>query len=189
MINREKFYDVVRKELFKGSLKQDQVDGINFILDVWEAGYTETVTLPFLAYALATTHHETDLTMMPIREYGKGRGRPYGRPHPRTKQIYFGRGYVQLTWYENYLKAETVYDLPFTTNPDLALDPTNAAKIMFDGMLEGWFTGKRFATYITVGTFEQFRQARRIINGVDKASLIAGYATDYLAALKAGMEE
>ena len=186
-LDRKKFFDVVRKELFKGTLAQSQVEGISFILDVWEQKYTDKVTLPYLAYALGTTHHETDKTMLPINEYGKGRGRSYGKPHPKTKQTYFGRGYVQLTWYDNYLKAENKLGQPFTTKPELALDPKLAAEIMFTGMLEGWFTGKKFSSYISTGNYTQFREARRIINGMDKASLISEYAADYLSALNAGM--
>ncbi|TOE35570.1 hypothetical protein CGJ43_25525, partial [Vibrio parahaemolyticus] len=65
-----------------------------------------TVPLQYLAYVLATTYHETGHTMKPIEEWGKGQGRPYGEPDPETGQTYYGRGYVQLTWLANYIKAK-----------------------------------------------------------------------------------
>ena len=36
MFNRETFFEVVRSDPFGGSLLQDQVDGMNYILDTWE---------------------------------------------------------------------------------------------------------------------------------------------------------
>ena len=67
-INRKFFFDFVRRQLFKGRLRQTQVDGLNFILDVWEASYARKDDR-WLAYALDTTHHETDARMQPIHEY------------------------------------------------------------------------------------------------------------------------
>jgi hypothetical protein len=55
-------------------------------------------------------------------------------------------------------------------------------------MIEGWFTGRKFATALpdAIASREQFTKARRIINGVDRADKIAGYAVDFQAALIAG---
>ena len=58
MFNRETFFEVVRSDPFGGSLIQDQVDGMNYILDTWEDA-PPTDDLRWLAYALATTYHET----------------------------------------------------------------------------------------------------------------------------------
>ena len=47
------------------------------------------------------------------------------------------------------------------------------------GMTEGWFTGKRFASYLPAkgpATTVQFTSTRRIINGIDRAEKVAGYA-------------
>src|SRR6266576_3399540 len=101
LINREFFFGQVRRLLFLGSLRQSQVDGLNVILDRWEAQYAAEDDR-WLAYALATTYHETDQKIQPIEEYGKGRGQPYGKPDPDTGKTYYGRGFVQLTWKNNY---------------------------------------------------------------------------------------
>ena len=66
--------------------------------------------------------------------------------------------------------------------------PDIAAKIMRDGMVEGWFTGKRLGDYLqgSFATLVQYQGARRIINGTDKAALIAGYAIQFESALAKG---
>ena len=102
MIDREIFFDAVRDELFGGAMQQVQVDGMSVILAVWEyqGGGTPMTDDRWLAYMLATTYHETATRMWPIREYGSEnylKSKPY---YP-----YFGRGFVQLTWEENYRNA------------------------------------------------------------------------------------
>lgn len=150
-----------------------------------------TVPVSWLAYVLATTYHETATTMEPIEEYGKGAGRSYGEPDPVTGQTYYGRGYVQLTWKDNYLKAQNEVvnfntwdnDVDLVNNPDLALVPWVAAQVAINGMVEGWFTGKTLSDYLTP-TSTDYVNARRIINGTDKAQTIAAYAEECEAALR-----
>ena len=101
MINRKFFFDHVRCHLFDGKLRQSHVDGFNAILAEWERKYAKKDDR-WLAYMLATTHHETDRTMQPIEEYGKGKGRTYGVADSVTGHTYYGRGFVQLTWKSNY---------------------------------------------------------------------------------------
>ena len=95
---------------------------------------------------------------------------------------YCGKGYVQLTWRNNYIVMGTALGDALGTEPDLALQPTIAAKIMFHGMEHGSFTGKKFATYFT-GATQDWVNARRIINGLDCADKIAVYAKDFYAAI------
>ena len=128
------------------------------------------------AYMLATAKHETANTFAPIAEYGKGKGLPYGKPDRKTGLVYFGRGYVQLTWAKNYQTMGTVLGLPLYTQPDLALRYDVAYKIMSYGMTHGTFTGVALSRYINEGKTD-YLNARKIINGTDKADLIAGYAT------------
>jgi predicted chitinase len=101
---------------------------------------------------------------------------------------YAGRGYVQLTWKVNYQKAARELNQNLIDHPDLAMRPDNAALIMRRGMMDGWFTGYRFSDYLPAqgpATAQQFTRARRIINGTDKAALIARYATQFQRALQA----
>ena len=56
-------------------------------------------------------------------------------------------------------------------------------------MEEGWFTGKKLADYLPgsgPATLKQFRESRRIINGLDRADDLADYAIRFQKALSAG---
>jgi hypothetical protein len=133
-----------------------------------------------LAYVLATAWHETATRMQPIREFGLGRGHSYGRPD-HTGQVPYGRGFVQLTWDHNYAKADQRLGLggALVRNYDLALQLDIASKIIVRGMIEGWFTGRKLSSYT------DFVDMRRIINGTDRAALVASYARVFLPALQA----
>ena len=66
--------------------------------------------------------------------------------------------------------------------PDKAL----AAQVMFAGMSQGWFTGKKLSDYFKDGKAD-WKNARRIINGTDKADTIAGYGKAFYRALQAAV--
>ncbi len=201
MIDRKVFFDIVRKRLFGNTLTQSQVDGCNAILDGWESR-PELIDLRWLAYMLATAKHETGHTMQPIKEYG-GNGyffRMYdpegdrgefakrnGNIYPGDGIKFHGRGYVQLTWRSNYQKMAALTGVDLVGHPELALDPKIAALVMFDGMKGGLFTGVGLPKYFNATTDDPVN-ARRIINGTDKADVIAGYHHDFLTALKAATE-
>lgn len=184
-MNRKTFYDAIRSDPFKGSLGVNQVAGMTAILDEWDRrGLTD---LRWLAYMLATTFHETARTMQPIAEYGRGKGRKYGVPAGPHGKVYYGRGFVQLTWLDNYKRAGDAVGVDLVRYPERAMETAIAAKIMFDGMIEGWFTTKKLADYFA-GDKADWTNARRIINGTDKAALIAGYGQTFLAALERAAE-
>ncbi|WP_343314413.1 glycoside hydrolase family 19 protein [Brucella sp. BE17] len=142
-----------------------------------EAGREHGLLRNQMAYVLATAYHETAHTMKPIIERG-------GEKYLRSKNYYpfFGRGYVQITWRENYVKAGKALGADFVKKPELLLKAEYAAPILIVGMIEGWFTGKKLSDYITLQKSD-FKGARRIVNGTDRADLIAGYAKDYDRAL------
>jgi hypothetical protein len=174
------FFSAVRK--ITGALGNDQVDTINGLLKAaahWPIGW--------VAYGLGTAWHEARLK--PIAEYGKGAGKPYGKPG-KYGQAQYGRGLVQLTWDANYEWADKALGLDgsLLANFDRALEPEIATAILVKGMETGAFTGKKLSDYITDrGTPAQFANARRIINGTDRAAMIAGYAEALQGALDAGV--
>jgi putative chitinase len=186
--DREVYFDQVRDELFSGALEQIHVDGQSVILAVWEyqGGGTPMDDERWLAYMLATTFHETAQRMWPIEEYGRGAGHSYGNPDPDTGQTYYGRGFVQLTWRENYAKASKILSLyderDLEWHPGLALDSLIATRVLFRGMAEGWFTGRKLGQYFSE-TKDDPINARQIINGNDQDDLIAGYHQQFLDAL------
>jgi hypothetical protein len=134
------------------------------------------------AYILATAYWETARTMKPVVEaywLSEAWRKKNLRYYP-----WHGRGYVQLTWKENYIRATNELGVDFVANPDNALKSGPAAKVLVKGSMEGWFTGKKIGDYITLKKSD-FHNARRVINGRDKASQIAAIAADYDKALEA----
>lgn len=179
------FFDYIRKPLF-GRLTASQVQGHEQIIAKMKE---HKVPLAWAAYILATSYHETAKRMQPVRE-GLNASDAWRKRNLRYYPWY-GRGHVQLTWEENYRKADKQLGLggELVCNADLALDPEVSAEVLVVGMLEGWFSGDKngrhtLARHITKGTLAEFRQARRIVNLMDKADLIAGHAVVYQEALK-----
>ncbi|MEA2834096.1 MAG: hypothetical protein QOG66_2298 [Methylobacteriaceae bacterium] len=182
MINRDFFFDQVRNSLFGGHMQNRQVAGMTAILDYWEDKLTSDDDR-WLAYALATTFHETAFTMQPIEEIGHGRGRPYGEPDPETGQTYYGRGFVQLTWKNNYQKLGTMLGgVDLVHHPEMALQLDIATRILFAGMISGVFTGKKLGDFFNPQT-DDWLDARTIINGHDRAGQIAQYGHKFYAAI------
>lgn len=163
-------------ELFKQNLTQNfalykpsQWDGFERITREF---YKQNLRdLRQLAYILATAMWETASTMRPITEYG-------GDAYLRAKKYwpFVGRGYVQLTWDYNYAK----YGIK--DNPEKALDPEFASFVIVDGMKNGTFTGKYLELYFNE-KFDSPYEARRIVNGLDKATEIASIHRNILNAL------
>lgn len=189
MIDRETYFENVRDTMFAGAMTQQQVDGQCVILGLWDYQATGTPMEDerWLAYILATVYHECATKMWPIREYGLGQGHEYGIPDENGNTFY-GRGFVQLTWKENYDRASAILGLiderDLTMYPDLALDSLIAARVTFRGMAEGWFTGAKLGDYFNEEEDDALN-ARRIINGNDRDELIAGYHETFLAAIEA----
>lgn len=189
VLNRKMFFDRIRKTLFSGNLDQLQVDGITAKLEEFSNRGLED--LRWLAYILATSYHETGRRMTPVREGFANtdaaarhivRNHTYGHEDPTTHQVYYGRGDVQLTWRKNYDRMGNLLHIPLSTHPDLALQPAISAKILFEGMVGGLFTGKKLADYFNAQKTD-WTNARRIVNALDRATLIKGYAIQFLSAL------
>jgi len=175
-IDRDKFLFIYEQQDFK-TLKDSAQLGLIALLEFIEAD--ELIErLEWAAYMLATVFHECAGTWQPIEEYGKGKGRTYGQPEPGNGHVYYGRGYVQLTWPGNYKTIGKILGVDLYGNPDLALVPETAYKIMSYGMRKGTFTGARLGQKINDEKCD-YVDARRIINGLDKAELIAGYARKF----------
>lgn len=193
------FFAELRKSKAMGpTLSAGEVSGCEAILTAckhWRASWA--------AYGLATAHLETAGTMQPIKEYGgqayfrkmydiegarPAKARELGNLTPGDGAKYAGRGYVQLTGKANYSNAGAALGQDLVGNPDLAMRPDIAAVIMAQGMEQGWFTGRALKDYLPsdLGTVDQFKAARRIINGQDRALEIARTAMEFQRALTAG---
>ena len=149
-----------------------------------------------IRYVLATVEHETSGTYSPVRESfwvrikmirkhgekaGDKRFEAWAKRNFRYYP-YYGRGYVQLTWKYNYKKMSKLLTkhhkskyIDLVKYPDLALNPEIALFILIIGMKAGVYTGKKLDDYINDKKTD-FRGARRIVNGTDKAKKIAKIA-------------
>lgn len=193
-MNAEAFFAEARKQF--GRLSQSQVDGINAILKA-----TEGRKRSHVAYLLATAWHETARTMQPVREtlagsdaqavarldraWKAGKLKQVKVPYWRfddTGRTWLGRGYVQLTHRDNYRKAAAMVGVDLLGNPSLALRADIAARILVEGCEVGLFTGKKLSDYLP----GDYVNARKIVNGLDKAFEIARVAEAWEAALIAG---
>src|SRR5438132_13326974 len=114
MINRGKFFDLIRHQPFPGHMVESQVEGVEVLLDAAEN--LEIAEPRWLAYILATAFHETAHTMQPVEEFGKGHGHEYGRAI--NGHAYYGRGFVQLTWDYNYKKLGEMLGVDLLSKPE-----------------------------------------------------------------------
>lgn len=197
--NRQLFADQVRANPFAGSMTQEQWGGMASMLDYidflkWHPVDAATQYFhSWNAYCFATTFHETAFTMQPVTEYGSQtylRGKSY---YP-----YIGRGRVQLTWAANYERSDKeIVAGQWVADPGRfpggkvdqlndvvqALDDEVSNVNLFIGSWQGWYTGRKLTDYLT-NAEKDYYNARRIINGTDKAAEIASYAEAFEAALR-----
>lgn len=178
-IDRKVFFDEARAQF--GRFDQNKVNGMDAILNEWER--RKLSDLRWLAYIFATVWHETGQEMLPVEEIGKGSGHSYGNPDAETGQRYYGRGLPQLTHKRNYRLFSDRLGIDLVHNPDLALQLDISVKILFDGMINGLFTGVGLTRYFNTDT--DWVNARRIINGTDRAEMIGRYAEKFYDALTA----
>jgi len=200
-INEKSFFSFVRSRIFAGKLTQGVVDTINGILKCYRENGRDDIR--DIAYILATAYYESysaakNPNWLPVREgwaktnegairavtslFEKGIiSKNYAIPDEEGKSWY-GRGYVQITWKENYRRLGDAIGVDLVANPDLALDREVSINILVIGMVKGLFTGKKLADYLTPKTTD-YANARRIINGTDRALPIASKAYKFYQGL------
>ena len=192
-MDKAKFFAAIRRELFDGALTPQQVYRIEVLLDAIIAA---DWPLSYASYALATSFHES-FQFKHMKELG-GEGyfkRMYDKAGARPKVAatlgnteagdgvkFAGRGYVQCTGRANYQKAGKALGIDLLKEPQMAEEPAIAARMLIWGMSTGAYTGKANRDYLAKSP-PDYVNARRIINGTDKASLIATYAKEFQAAL------
>jgi putative chitinase len=180
-----------------GKLSQTQVSGLDNLIGYVELD-NDVTDIRWAAYMLATVKHECADTFQPITERGQKSyfnkyepgtsiGKNLGNTVKGDGYLYRGRGYVQITGRANYQKMSNILGLTgeddLILHPDHALHPDVAYRIMSYGMRNGTFTGKKLGDYIN-GTTCDYTNARRIINRLDQAAKIKGYAVNFEAIMK-----
>ncbi len=197
MINRKKTYENIRLNF--GKLTQKQVEGFEATFDEWDLWVSKKwIDNDYrkLAYILATDWHEGDKTMQPIKEYGgdayfvkrywenKKIAKQLGNLSANDAIDFCGKGKPMITGRANYTKMAKILGYPLDKNPDLMFDLKIATEVMFEGMLtgrslKGDFTGLHLGQFFNKTKNDPIN-ARRIINGTDKAEIIADYHLKFL---------
>lgn len=206
MIDRKTLIATVTKTLFGGAMPAQARKGLEWVLKVWE-GDPKNNDLRWLAYELATYHHETGRRLWPIIETTSSRDKAPVSVDTAIRRLdtawkagrmtwvktrywakdalgrcWLGRGLPQVTHEPNYKKAQTKTGFPVHDDPENMLKIEYAAPIAHRGMTEGWFTGRTLRNYFNGTTCDWFN-ARRIINRTESAAKVAAYAKLYYSAL------
>lgn len=218
-MNKAALYAALRlraSAMFGAPLSRQQVYGVEALLD---EAQRRGVGLCHLAAMLAEAYHETGGAMQPIEEnlnYSAkrlmqlwparfptlARAEPYANsPRKLANRIYGGRlgnvgaddgwlyrgrGLAQITGRTNYAK------FGLAATPDQASDMVTAVGILFDGMTDGLFTGKRLSDFDTAesrseaATGYRYAASRAIINGDVRQNgpKIEAYGRAFEAALR-----
>jgi len=202
LMNSKVLFDELRNTVFGGRLSQKQVDGVNRIVRAWEL-YGDGNDSK-LANILGQTFHETGQRMQPVREtFAKSTKQAIARldaafkagklswvSKPYWRDGWFGRGDIQLTHEDNYRRMGLILGLDLVSDPDLALDSEISARIAIEGMTRGVskkgdFTGVSLANFTDPKTGKvDHEEARRVVNGKDRAKLIAGYCEAFEDAIE-----
>ena len=136
---------------------------------------------PQIAYTIATAQHETDMGRITVEEGNRSyfnylENRPeLGNTRPGEGYRYRGRGSIQLTGKINYQKFSKILGVDLVKNPELAALPKYGIPILVYSMIHGTTTGRKLSQYVRPGKID-YVNARRVINALDKAQKIAGYA-------------
>lgn len=199
LLVRSRFYDRLRADGLLGSrLTTGQVTGIEAVLDAWER-WGNPGQWRQLAYVLATVLAEVGRGMVPVREGFKAtdeearahvrrQGYRYAAPAGPHGHVYYGRGFVQLTWLENYRAAEARLGVPLVAEPDRALEPALAGRLLVEGMLKGHYNrlGHGLGYYLSEDHAD-WVEARRTVNVLDRAGEIAGWAQRFDAVIRGAL--
>lgn len=182
-MNRSVFFGGIRPLMPGSRITQAQVHRIEAVLNGLEE---RSVPLNQQAYIFATAHHESD-RWRAMTEYASGAAyegrKDLGNTEKGDGVRYKGRSFLMITGRRNYADWSKRLGVDFLAQPYLVSDLKYAVPILIDGMLLGTFTGKKLGDYVSKAKSD-FVGARRVINGTDRAALIAGYARIYLSALK-----
>jgi putative chitinase len=207
--DRALFYRHLRDRLYPHGPDRSQIAGHDAILDEWENNYRHADDR-WLAYILATAHHEAGSKMQPVCENLNYSAQGLLATFPRYFSAADARRYAHqpqrianrayANWMGNdkensgdgwHYRGRGLVQITGKANyakfgladiPDAALAPTTAVSILFDGMIKGSFTGKKLADFFN-RTIAEWAGARSIINPGDRGDQIGADGKAYHAAI------
>ena len=200
-LDRAVFFNHIKRSLFKGRLKQIQVERIDAVLT--ELEYAAIEHLGAWAYVLATGHHEAGqwsyykelggvdyfTKLYDIQGQRPAKARELGNVNKGDGARFCGRGPVGITGRGNYRRQSKKLGIDLESSPELAEQADIGARLLVEGMRDGDYRRRldgrpyRLSDYFD-GKRCDYIGARNIVNGgQDKAQLIASYASAYYAAL------
>lgn len=196
------------------AMKQSLVDGLNIFLDqiekdtylksVYHLSYILATAWHETAFTMHPIKERGGKAYFISNYWNKTRVRNMlGNLSEYDAWARSGRGYVQLTglrndkvmtaelrknyaWMVKEFEQRTGQVFDLVARPEQALDPKLAYGIIVIGMTKGSFTSKKLSDYISNSkhSFADYKEARRIVNGTDKATNIANYAIEFEKVLK-----
>ena len=182
------------EEIIKESWQDTVVENRTNVFKPGDIGYNEELIMEEsfkqgirnraqVAYILATAKHES-ANFTTLTEFASGAAYEYrsdlGNIYQGDGTWFKGRGYVQITGRNNYQKYSEILGVDLISNPHLVAENTDVAVyILVHGMITGHFTTHTLDMYIGDG-YTDFWNARRIINGIDRADHIKALAEDYM---------
>ncbi|QZZ21053.1 peptidoglycan-binding protein [Leptothermofonsia sichuanensis E412] len=131
-----------------------------------------------IAYVFATAEHESHFGrfMIELADGSQYEGRDdLENTQPGDGPRFKGRGFVQITGRRNYRLWGEKLGIDLLNHPEKTAIPDIAAIILVQGMRDGSFTGVGLSDFIG----QDFFNARRIVNGLDRADDIAEIAKAY----------
>lgn len=148
-----------------------------------EEARAQGLTKPQIAYVLATAEHES-ASFQTLEEFASGEqyeGRKsLGNNQPGDGPRFKGRGYVQLTGRNNYTAYARRSGIRLVSVPYVLMNWASlSVYVIVDGMMRGAYTGRRLDEFVNAGK-QDFRNARRVVNGLDAADKIARQAREGL---------
>lgn len=211
-VDKKFFFDTVRASLFGGTMTETQVAVLDGIIDSFTGSRDQLAYIMATPYhevgsALEPASENLNYTAKRMCEVWPSRfksvtaatpfagnaealgnkvyGGRLGNDQPGDGFRYRGRGLSQITGKGMYEKFGKLMSIDLVGNPDLALQPKIASRILVVGMRDGLFTGKKLADFIKPGEVD-YVGARAIINADVKANgqKVASYANRFRSALR-----
>jgi putative chitinase len=210
-VDKAYFFERIRSSLFKGALSQTQIAAMDAIIDSFtgsldQLAYILATPIHEVGTKLEPISENLNYTaarlvkVFPSRFKSIEAAKPFEKnPEALANKVYGGRygnalnegwryrgrGYCQITFKDNYAKFGLLMSLDLVSNPDLALKPAIAARILVVGMRDGLFTGKKLSDYIGLNK-RDYVNARRIINAdvAANGAKIAAQAEKFREALR-----